>query len=70
MGKPAAFNGGRTAFGKRADGRRERPHPKWPIHRAFSAALARNRGKARALSDVAALSNRWKAWLRGEPARV
>jgi MOSC domain-containing protein YiiM len=48
----------------------ERPHPEWPIHRAFSAALARNRGKARALADVAALSGRWKAWLRGEPARV
>jgi MOSC domain-containing protein YiiM len=48
----------------------ERPHPEWPIRRAFSAALARNRGKARALSEVAALSNRWKAWLRGEPARV
>ena len=48
----------------------ERPHPEWPIDRAFSAALARNRREARALSDVAALSGRWKAWLRGEPARV
>jgi MOSC domain-containing protein YiiM len=48
----------------------ERPHPEWPIRRAFSAALARNRGEARALSEVAALSDRWKAWLRGEPARV
>jgi MOSC domain-containing protein YiiM len=48
----------------------ERPHPEWPIHRAFSAALARKGEKARALSEVAALSDRWKAWLRGEPARV
>jgi MOSC domain-containing protein YiiM len=49
---------------------RERPHPEWPIQRAFSAALARNRSQARALSEVAALSDRWKAWLRGGPARL
>jgi MOSC domain-containing protein YiiM len=48
----------------------ERPHPEWPVRRAFSAALVRNGGEARALSEVSALSSRWKAWLRGEPARV
>jgi MOSC domain-containing protein YiiM len=48
----------------------ERPHPEWPIRRAFSAALVRGGDKARALSDVTVLSDRWKAWLRGDPARA
>jgi MOSC domain-containing protein YiiM len=48
----------------------ERPHPQWSIRRAFSAAFLRARGDARALAEVGALSDRWKAWLRGEPACV
>jgi MOSC domain-containing protein YiiM len=50
----------------------DRPHAAWPVARAYRAALAR-RGEpetALALAEVAALSDRWKAWLRGEPARV
>jgi MOSC domain-containing protein YiiM len=48
----------------------ERPHPEWSVRRAFSTALARRRGEAFALSEVAALSDRWRAWLRGDPAYV
>jgi MOSC domain-containing protein YiiM len=50
----------------------ERPHPEWTVLRAFRVGVARKGHQAEALelSRVAALSLRWKAWLRGEPARV
>jgi MOSC domain-containing protein YiiM len=46
----------------------ERPHPGWNVARAFRVALARRRERKEALelSQVAALANRWKSWLRGE----
>lgn len=49
-----------------------RPHAAWPVARANEVALSRaaNRGAALELASVSALSERWKAWLRGEPARV
>ncbi len=50
----------------------ERPHPDWPVARAFRIGVARkaDRAAARELAQVAALSPRWKAWLSGDPARV
>jgi MOSC domain-containing protein YiiM len=50
----------------------ERPHPGWTVERAQGAARARklDRGAALELAAVAALAERWKSWLRGEPARV
>ena len=46
----------------------ERPHPGWTVQRAFAA--ARKSPGALALAMLPALSDRWRAWLRGEPARV
>jgi MOSC domain-containing protein YiiM len=48
----------------------ERLNPAWTIQRAFAAALARKGPEALALAGVPALPERWKAWLRGQPARV
>ncbi|MCA1828480.1 MAG: MOSC domain-containing protein [Myxococcales bacterium] len=50
----------------------ERPHPQWTVATAYRVGVARkrDRGAARELARIAALSNRWKAWLVGEPARV
>ena len=50
----------------------ERPNPQWTIARAFRVGLARrkDRDAAAELASVTALSDRWKAWLLGEPARV
>jgi MOSC domain-containing protein YiiM len=48
----------------------ERPHPAWTIERAFRAAQQRKGPEALALAGVPALPERWKSWLRGEPARV
>jgi MOSC domain-containing protein YiiM len=50
----------------------ERPHPEWTVLRAFRTGVARKRDRAAALdlAHVAALSDRWKIWLHGEPARV
>lgn len=50
----------------------ERPHPAWTVARAYRAALGRPRDRdaARQLAEVAELSARWRAWLRGLPARV
>ena len=48
----------------------ERPNPRWPIRRAFAAALSRGDAEARALARVGALCDRWKEWLRGAPAPV
>jgi MOSC domain-containing protein YiiM len=48
----------------------ERRHPEWTIARACDAARERAGSAALALANVSALSARWKAWLRGEPARV
>ena len=49
-----------------------RPHPEWTVLRAFRTARARKEEPALAagLAQVAALSPRWLALLRGEPARV
>lgn len=47
-----------------------RPHPQWTIRRAFQAAQERRGAMALALAEVPALSERWRIWLRGEPARV
>jgi MOSC domain-containing protein YiiM len=47
-----------------------RPHPEWTVRRAFAVALQRRGPAALALAEVPALSPRWRAWLRGEPARV
>jgi MOSC domain-containing protein YiiM len=47
-----------------------RPAPDWTVQRAFAAAAVRRGADARALAGVAALADRWKAWLRGAPARV
>jgi MOSC domain-containing protein YiiM len=48
----------------------ERPHPQWSVLRACRAGVARRRQREEALEleQVAALSERWKAWLRLEPA--
>jgi MOSC domain-containing protein YiiM len=46
----------------------ERPHPDWTVQRAFAA--GRKSPEALALAMLPALSDRWRAWLRGEPARV
>lgn len=51
----------------------DRLHPEWPVLRIFriGMARARNRAEARdAAQTVTALSERWKAWLRFEPADV
>ena len=50
----------------------ERPHPQWTVARALTIAERRRQdpAAARELAEVAALSQRWKSWLRGEPARV
>jgi len=51
----------------------ERPHPDWPVLRVFriGMARARNREQAKeAAGAVTALAERWKAWLRFEPADV
>ena len=50
----------------------DRPHPDWTVARAYEVGIARSRDRASALalSQVAALSDRWKAWLLGHPARV
>jgi MOSC domain-containing protein YiiM len=50
----------------------ERPHPQWSIARSSQVAMARGADRAAAmeLAGVAGLSDRWKAWLAGEPARV
>jgi MOSC domain-containing protein YiiM len=50
----------------------DRPHPGWTVARAYRIGIARakDRSAARELAQVAALSDRWKAWLIGEPARV
>jgi len=44
----------------------ERPHPEWTVLRAHRAAMERrlDRGAARELSRLAALSPRWQEWLR------
>ena len=49
-----------------------RPHPGWPVLRAYRVALGRGADRAAALqlASIASRSERWKAWLRGEPARV
>lgn len=49
-----------------------RPHPEWSIARATRAATARvtSRPRALELASVDALPERWKAWLRGKPARI
>lgn len=49
-----------------------RPHPGWPVARANEVALSRAKDRAAALelASISALSERWKAWLRGDPARV
>ena len=46
----------------------ERPHPDWTVARAMRVARARKQepGPAVELGAVAALSDRWKAFLRGE----
>lgn len=45
----------------------ERPHPEWTVARAMAVARARKKDPAQALrlSECAALSERWKLWLRG-----
>ena len=50
----------------------ERPHPEWTVLRAYQVGIARGQDRAAAheLAQVAALSDRWKAWLTGAPARV
>jgi MOSC domain-containing protein YiiM len=50
----------------------ERPHPEWTVARSFAVGVGRAQDRAAALelAGVAALSERWKAWLRGEPAHV
>jgi MOSC domain-containing protein YiiM len=50
----------------------ERPHPQWNVLRAFRVGVRprRMREEALELAQVAALSERWKSWLRGEPALV
>ena len=50
----------------------QRPHPEWTVLRAYRAGVARKKDRATALelAQVAALSDRWKAWLQGEPALV
>ena len=50
----------------------ERPHPQWTVARAYRIGIARKRdpGPAHELATAAALSDRWKAWLVGEPTRV
>ena len=50
----------------------ERPHPEWTVARAYQVGIARARDRTTALelAQVAALSDRWKAWLTGQPARV
>ena len=50
----------------------DRPHPGWTVSRAYQVGIARARDRAAALelAQVAALSDRWKAWLAGQPARV
>jgi MOSC domain-containing protein YiiM len=50
----------------------ERPHAQWNVLRAYRVGVARRREREQALelAQVAALSQRWKAWLRGEPALV
>jgi MOSC domain-containing protein YiiM len=48
----------------------DRPHPAWTVERAFAAAQQRKGPEAVALATLAALPDRWKSWLRGEPARV
>ncbi len=47
-----------------------RPHPEWTVRAAFAAGQERGSPQALALAAVPALSERWKSWLRGEPARV
>lgn len=47
-----------------------RPHPEWSVRRAFAAARERRGPPALALASVPALSERWRGWLRGEPARI
>jgi MOSC domain-containing protein YiiM len=46
----------------------DRPHPEWTVARAMQVARARKRDAAAAeeLAAVAALSDRWKAFLRGD----
>jgi len=50
----------------------ERPHPDWTVARAYRIGIARakDRGAARELAQLAALADRWKAWLIGKPARI
>ena len=45
-----------------------RPHPEWTVERAGRVARARRKdpGEAALLGEVAALADRWKAFLRGE----
>jgi MOSC domain-containing protein YiiM len=49
-----------------------RPHEAWPISRVWDVMTRRREEPeaARDLAGVAALSGRWKARLRGEPARL
>jgi MOSC domain-containing protein YiiM len=51
----------------------ERPHPDWPVLRVFRIGLARRQKRqeaADAARSISALSERWKAWLRSEPAEI
>jgi MOSC domain-containing protein YiiM len=50
----------------------ERPHPGWTVARASRIGVARKKDptSARELAQVAALADRWKSWLLGEPAHV
>ncbi|HEY2030184.1 MAG TPA: MOSC domain-containing protein [Myxococcales bacterium] len=51
----------------------DRPHPEWPVLRVFRIGMARakDRATARATAQtVTALAERWKAWLRFEPADI
>ncbi len=47
-----------------------RPHPDWTVGRAFAASASRAAPAALELACVDALAERWRSWLRGEPARV
>jgi MOSC domain-containing protein YiiM len=50
----------------------ERLHPEWTVRRVFRIAMTRKSEREQALeaARVPALADRWKAWLRGEPAQI
>jgi MOSC domain-containing protein YiiM len=50
----------------------ERPNPAWTVLRAYRTGVARRRDReqALALEKVSALADRWKKWLRLEPADI